>query len=152
MNSLRILLLAPDLHPDSFSTALVGYSHSEALARLHSVTLVTRCRNAEAVRQKGTPFRAIEAISLPRLDRFHTWSFQFFFKNVYTKQALTAFNYPFSLAFEWCAWRHMRTRIMGGDFDLVLRLMPITSVLPSPFAYFLRRGPIPFVIGPINGG
>ncbi len=30
--------------------------------------------------------------------------------------------------------------------------MPITAVLPSPFAFFLRKGPIPFVIGPINGG
>ena len=26
------------------------------------------------------------------------------------------------------------------------------AVLPSPFAFFLRKGPIPFVIGPINGG
>lgn len=25
-------------------------------------------------------------------------------------------------------------------------------VLPSPFAFFLRKGPIPFVIGPLNGG
>ena len=25
-------------------------------------------------------------------------------------------------------------------------------MLPSPFAFFLRKGPIPFVIGPINGG
>jgi glycosyltransferase involved in cell wall biosynthesis len=46
----------------------------------------------------------------------------------------------------------MRQRIMAGEFDLVLRLMPITAVLPSAFAFFLRRGPIPFVIGPINGG
>ena len=28
----------------------------------------------------------------------------------------------------------------------------MTAVLPSPFAFFLRKGPIPFVIGPINGG
>src|SRR5947208_8086763 len=28
----------------------------------------------------------------------------------------------------------------------------MTSFLPSPFAFFLRKGPIPFVIGPINGG
>ena len=28
----------------------------------------------------------------------------------------------------------------------------MTAVLPSPFAFFLRKGPIPFVIGPLNGG
>ena len=28
----------------------------------------------------------------------------------------------------------------------------MTAVFPSPFAFFLRKGPIPFVIGPINGG
>ena len=50
------------------------------------------------------------------------------------------------------AWRHLRTRIMAGEFDVVMRVSPVTSVLPSPFAFFLRNGPIPFVIGPINGG
>src|SRR5439155_15934544 len=40
--------------------------------------------------------------------------------------------------------------IMAGDFDVVLRLLPISSVLPSLFGFFLRRGPIPFVIGPIK--
>ena len=142
MSKLRIVLLAPDLHPDSCSTALVGYSHSEALARLHAVTLVTRRRNAEAVRRRRAPFHAIEAISLPWLDRINDWSFRRIFRNSYTSQALTAFNYPFSLAFEWCAWRHMRTRIMAGEFDVILRLMPITAVLPSPFAFFLRRSSV----------
>jgi glycosyltransferase involved in cell wall biosynthesis len=28
----------------------------------------------------------------------------------------------------------------------------MTPVLPSPFAFLLRKGPIPFVIGPLNGG
>jgi hypothetical protein len=43
-----------------------------------------------------------------------------------------------------------RTRIMADDFDVVLRLLPISSVLPSLFGFFLWRGPIPFVIGPIK--
>jgi glycosyltransferase involved in cell wall biosynthesis len=46
----------------------------------------------------------------------------------------------------------MRARIMTGEFDIVLRLLPVVSVMPSPFAFFLRNGPIPFVIGPVNGG
>ena len=62
------------------------------------------------------------------------------------------FNYFFYLAFEWRAWQQTRARILAGDFDVVLRLLPVSAVLPSPFAFFLRRGPIPFVIGPINGG
>ena len=46
----------------------------------------------------------------------------------------------------------IRPAILAGEFDVVLRLLPVTSVLPSPFAFFLRNGPVPFVIGPINGG
>jgi glycosyltransferase involved in cell wall biosynthesis len=65
---------------------------------------------------------------------------------------LTAFGYPFALAFEWYAWRQLRRRIFAGEFDVVLRVMPMTPVLPSPFAFFLRKGPVPFVIGPLNGG
>jgi glycosyltransferase involved in cell wall biosynthesis len=41
---------------------------------------------------------------------------------------------------------------MAGEFDVVLRLLPISSIMPSPFAFYLRNGPVPFVIGPVNGG
>jgi len=153
MNRLRILVLASHSDPDSITTSLIGYLHSEALAHLHDVTLVALRRYEENLRRKQAPFRAIEAISLPWwLERIYGWSIRRIFKNDYGSQALTAFTYPFHLAFEWLAWRRMRARIMAGEFDIVLRLLPITSVLPSPFAFFLRRGPIPFVIGPINGG
>ena len=149
---LRILLLAPGSNPDGITGPLIGYSHAEALARLHGVTLVIRRENEEAVRRRQAPFRAIEVVSLPWLDRIYEWFFRRIFKNDYRSQVLTAFNYVFCLAFEWCAWRQMRTRISAGDFDVVLRLLPISSVLPSPFAFFLHRGSVPFVIGPINGG
>jgi len=149
---LRVLVLAPGCNPDGITGPLIGYCHSEALARLHSVTLVIRRGNEEAVRRRQHPFSAIEVISLPWLDRLYAWSFRRIFKGDYRSQVLTAFNYIFCLAFEWRAWRQMRTQIMAGRFDVVLRLLPISSVLPSVFAFFLRRGPIPFVIGPINGG
>ncbi len=104
------------------------------------------------MRREGGPFRSIESVRTPRLDRIYDWSFRRIFKSSYRSQALTAFNYPFSLAFEWCAWRQLRRRIRFGEFDVVLRLLPIVSVLPSFFAFLLRNGPIPFVIGPVNGG
>ncbi len=150
--ALRILLLAAGGNPDAISSALVAYSHSEALARRHSVTLLTHARNEPAIRRTQAPFTAIEAISMRLLDRLYDLGFRHLFKNDFTSQALTAFSYPFCLAFEWHAWRRMRRRIAAGEFDLVLRLTPITAVLPSVFSYCLRRGPIPFVIGPVNGG
>jgi glycosyltransferase involved in cell wall biosynthesis len=149
---LRILLLAPGSNPNGITGPLIGYSHAEALARLHTVTLVIRRENEAAVRRKQSNFHGIEVISLPWLDRVYAWCFRMIFRNNYRSQVLTAFNYVFCLAFEWQAWRQTRTRIKAGEFDVVLRLLPIPSVLPSLFAFFLRRGPIPFVIGPINGG
>ena len=46
----------------------------------------------------------------------------------------------------------MGRRIKAREFDIVLRLSPVNSVLPSAFPFFLRNYSIPFVIGPINGG
>src|ERR1700730_14532904 len=73
---LRILLLAPGSNPNSITGPLIGYSHGEALARLHAVTLVIRRENEEAVHRKQPPFRAIEVVSLPWLDRTYAWSFR----------------------------------------------------------------------------
>ena len=148
----HILVLAPDCNPDSICGPLISYSQAEALANLHDVTLVVRSPSEESVRRRQGPFHAIEVIRLPWLERIYAWSLRWIFKNNFHNQILTAFGYPFAVAFEWCAWRRMRTRIMAGEFDAVLRLLPITAVLPSPLAFFLRKGPIPFVIGPINGG
>ncbi len=104
------------------------------------------------MRRAKAPFRTIEVVRMPWLERIYAWSFRRIFKSNFASQAVTAFGYPFALAFEWRAWRQLRHRIFAGEFDVVLRIVPMTAVLPSPFAFFLRKGPIPFVIGPINGG
>ena len=152
MSRLRILVLAPDCNPDSICGSLISFSQAEALAQLHDVTLVIRSPYEEAVRRRQAAFHGIEVIRLPRLDRIYDWTLRHVFKNDYRNQALTAFGYPFAVAFEWFVWRRMRSRISAGEFDAVLRLLPITAVLPSPLAFFLRHGSVPFVIGPVNGG
>jgi len=152
MSQLRILVLAPDANPEAISVCLVCCRHAEALAKLHKVTLVGHSRHEAALRRTEAPFHAIEAISIPWLDRILDWSIRRIFKNNYHSRALTAFTYPFSIAFEWRAWRHMRRQITAGEFDLVLRLSPVISVIPSSFPFFLRNSRIPFLIGPINGG
>src|SRR5262249_35355175 len=85
-------------------------------------------------------------------DHVFDWCLRRIFKYNFNSRALTAFTYPFSIALEWRAWRRMRSRIIAGEFDIVLRLLPVISVLPSAFPFFLRKHSVPFVIGPINGG
>jgi glycosyltransferase involved in cell wall biosynthesis len=145
-------VLAPDANPESVSVALVCYRHAEALARLHSVTLVGRSSNEKALRRVQAPFHSIEPIAMPWLDRIFNWSLRRIFKNNFHSRVLTAFWYPFAIAFEWHAWRRMRSRIIAGEFDVVLRLSPVNSVMPSAFPFFLRNCSIPFIVGPINGG
>jgi glycosyltransferase involved in cell wall biosynthesis len=152
MSRLRILLLAPGCNPERVSMPYVTYSHAAALAQLHDVALVVGSSSEDPVRRAKAPFRSIEVVRMPLLERIYGWAFRWIFKCNYDTQVLTAFDYPFSLAFEWKAWRQLRRRIFAGEFDVVLRVMPMTPVLPSPFAFFLRKGPIPFVIGPLNGG
>jgi glycosyltransferase involved in cell wall biosynthesis len=152
MSVLRVLLLAPDCNPESVTTPQIAHAHAEALARHHQVTLVVRAANEAAIRRAAAPFHAIETVRLPWLDRLYAWAIRRVFKYDYGRQSLTAATYPLQLAFEWRAWRQLRRRIRSREFDVVLRILPIVSVLPSPFAFFLRRGPIPFVIGPLNGG
>ena len=152
MSRLRILLLGPECHPDRVSIPRVTYRHAAALAQLHDVTLVARSSVEEDLRRAEAPFQAIEVVQTAIPDRIFAWCYRKIFRSNPATQMLTAFRYPFSIAFEWRAWRQLRRRIFAGEFDVVLRLLPMASVLPSPFAFFLRNGPIPFVIGPVTGG
>jgi glycosyltransferase involved in cell wall biosynthesis len=152
MSRLRILMLAPDCNPNAVSIPYVTYSHAAALAKLHDVALVVGTPVVEPVRRAGAPFRSIEVVRMPLLERIYAWSVRKIFKSNFDTQVLTGFGYPFALAFEWRAWRQLRRRIFAGEFDVVLRILPMSPVLPSPFAFFLRKGPIPFVVGPLNGG
>lgn len=152
MNRLRILILAPNCSPEAVSMPYVTYSHAAAHAQLHDVTLVVGSPSEAPVRRANAPFYAIEVVRMPWLERTFAWTMRRVFKYNFDTQMLTAFLYPFTLAFEWRAWRQLRRRIFASEFDVVLRVMPMSPVLPSPFSFFLRKGPIPFVIGPLNGG
>jgi len=152
MKRLRILVLGPYCDPAAVSMPYVTYSHAAALAELHDVALVVGSPSEENVRRAKGPFRTVEVVRMTLLEHIYAWSLHRIFKYNFDTQVLTAFSYPFSVAFEWYAWRQLRRRIFAGEFDVVLRVLPMTPALPSPFAFFLRKGPIPFVIGPLNGG
>lgn len=149
---MRVLALAPHANPDSVATSLVGFEQCRALARRHAVTLAVRREDERPIRRFRSSFEGVEGVSTAALDRLYEWSVRRLFRNNYGSHALTAFAYPFAVAFELAAWRRFRPQILGRQFDVVLRVLPVTSVLPSPFSRLLRRGPVPFVIGPVNGG
>jgi len=152
MRNLHILSLAPDANPKGITGSLIGYSQTQALARLHTVTVVIRPSCEDVFRRSQGEVHSLEIVRLVWLEHIYALITRWVFRNNYYNQALQAFLYPFSIVFEWQAWRQMRARIMAGEFDVVIRLLPVTTVRPSPFAFFLRNGPVPFVIGPVNGG
>ncbi|HEY0704517.1 MAG TPA: glycosyltransferase family 4 protein [Candidatus Acidoferrales bacterium] len=152
MSRLRILVLAPDADPKRVSIPFVTYCHAAALAKLHDVSLVVGSPVEDNVREAKAPFHSIEVVRIPWLERIYEWSLRRIFKYNYDTQVLTAFGYPFSLVFEWYAWRQLRRRIFAKEWDVVLRVLPMTPSLPSLFSFLLRKGPIPFVLGPLNGG
>jgi glycosyltransferase involved in cell wall biosynthesis len=152
MDRLRVLVLGQDCNPDRVSIPFVTYCHAAALAQLHDVTLVAHSSVEKPIRRAGAPFCSIEVVRTPLFDRVFKWVFRNILKSNYDTQWFTAFSYPVSIAFEWRAWRMLRRRILAREFDVVLRVAPMANVLPSPFAFFLRGGPIPFVIGPLQGG
>src|SRR5215472_11151649 len=124
MSRLRILLLAPNCDPTGISIPFVTYSHAAALAEIHDIALVIGSHVEDRVRSAVAEFRTIEVVRMPMLERIFDWSLRRIFRYNFTSKALTAFRYPFSVAFEWYAWLQLRRRIFEGQFDVVLRLLP----------------------------
>lgn len=149
LKRLRVLLLAEACNPDWPSLPIVGYKAARALAEVADVTLVTQVRNKPAIETRGElqdvvyidnefiarPFYRLS--NLVRGDKRVGWT------------TAMAFSYPAYLAFEYLAWRRFRTDLRAGRFDVVHRLTPMSPTLPSPLA---KWSPVPFVLGPLNGG
>src|SRR5439155_13079426 len=89
---LRILLLAPDSNPEGISIPYVTYSHAAALAQIHDVSLVVGSPVEDRVRRAKAPFRSIEVVRMPWLERMYDWSFRWIFKSNFASQAVTAFG------------------------------------------------------------
>ncbi len=147
---LRVLILADDCNPDWPSLPVVGYKAARALADHAEVTVATHVRNRAQVDRDG-----IGKARVVYLDNEYIASPLFKLGKIIrggqdagwtTKIALT---YPSYLAFEWEAWKKFKKQLKSGEFDVVHRLTPMSPTLASPMA---RWSPVPFVLGPLNGG
>ncbi len=144
---MRVLALAFDCNPILPSLPIVAYNTCRALAERLDLTVVSY-RQPEEFTIPGareTVFVDIDWFKSP-VDRFANllrggnevgWG---------TK---TAFTYPSYVLWEQLVWKRFRQRIREDEFDLIFRVSPMSPALPSPIA---KKSPLPFVIGPINGG
>ena len=150
LRRLRVLLLADSCNPDWVSLPAVAYKAARALADVADVVLATNVRNEPAISREGCGRARVvyidnEAVAAPlyRLGKLLrggdsvAWT---------TNVALL---YPSYLAFEWKVWRRFKKELRSGAFDVVHRLTPMSPTIPSPIA---KWSPVPFVLGPLNGG
>jgi glycosyltransferase involved in cell wall biosynthesis len=146
----RVLILAHDCNPEWPSLPVVGYKTARAIAELADVVVITHIRNRQNIEKVGLGKAQVryindEKISGPllRLEYFLRggsdlgWTIT------------VAMGYPRNLSFEWQAWKATRSELRHGRFDVVHRLTPMSPATPSPFASW---SPVPFIIGPLNGG
>lgn len=147
---MRVLLLAEECNPEWSSLPSVGYQACRALDEEVDVTLVTHIRNRPALERRGLRRGRIvyidnEYIAAP-LYRFGA-----FLRGGHSAAWTIniAMYYPSYLAFESLVWQRFAHDLHHGQFDVVHRVTPMSPTLPSPLA---QRSPVPFVLGPLNGG
>lgn len=144
-------MLAEDCNPDWPSLPVVGYKLAREISKYADVTLVTQIRNQPNLDREGCGNAEIvyidteefavplhKLIDLLRGGQQDTgWTFN------------TGLSYLHALYYEWKIWRRYRSALRSGKFDIVHRLTPMTPTHPSLMALL---SPIPFVLGPLNGG
>ena len=149
MSKPRVLILAETCNPDWPSLPVVGYKYARALAAVADVKIATHVRNRPAIEAAGDLGDKVVYIDnewiAARMHRLSeilrggsevAWS---------THQIMAYLPY---LEFERLAMRRFRAELDRGEFDIVHRITPMSPTLPSMAA---GRGPVPFVIGPLNG-
>ncbi len=148
---MKVLLLADHCNPTFSSTPYFGYQIVRAIAgQVDATTLVTQVRNRGAIVQDEVGVDELVFLDTEYVAR-PFWKLSNWIRRDPNK-ALTlnvALNYPSNMAFEWEVWKHFRDRLKRGEFDLVHRVTPLSPTLASPLA---RWSPVPFVLGPVNGG
>jgi glycosyltransferase involved in cell wall biosynthesis len=147
---MRVLILADDCNPRWPSLPVVGYNATRAIAEHADVVVATHVRNRQDIGQTGfgraevryidNEYVARPMYNIAKLLRGGT-------QTAWT--TAVALGYPGYIAFEWEVWKATRDELNRGEFDVVHRITPMSPTLPSVMA---SLSPVPFVLGPLNGG
>lgn len=147
---MRVLLLADSCNPDWPSLPVVGFKAAKALANHCDLTVATHIRNREAITRAGFGKASVVYLNNEYIAR------PFFQAAILLRGGSSvawttsiAMAYAPYLYFEWEAYRRFAPDLRQRRFDVVHRITPMSPTLPSPMAAW---SPVPFVIGPLNGG
>ena len=148
---MRVLILADSCNPEWPSLPVVGFKAVRAISQHAEVVLATHVRNRPAIEAAG----GCGAAEIHYIDN------EFIAKPMYALSKFLrggnevgwtthiATIYPSYVAFEWKVWQQFKGELKAGKFDVVHRVTPMSPTIPSPLA---RWSPVPFVLGPLNGG
>ncbi len=147
---MRVLILAEDCNPDWPSLPVVGYKFARAIAEQADVTLVTQIRNKPNIERDGCGNAKVIYLDTEKFAA-PLYKFTTFLRGGdqtgWTTSA--AMNYFHALYFEWAVWQQFQHQLKNHEFDVVHRLTPMSPTQPSLIA---TLSPVPFVLGPLNGG
>ena len=126
---------------------MIGYQMARSIAEHADAVVATHSFFKDAIEKYGGLGRAEPAYLDVRSWAESTNKLVKRFK--LAAASSTVVSFPLAIAFERAVWQRFRGELSEGRFDLVHRLTPVSSALPSPLASW---SPVPFVIGPVNGG
>src|SRR6185437_3561514 len=147
---MRVLILADSCNPEWASLPSVGYKAARAIAELAEVVVVTHVRNRENIGKVGLGRAQVRYIDNEYIARPMYKVGKVLRGGTQTAwTTAVAMAYPSYLTLEWETWKATKEELLRGKFDVVHRITPMSPTLPSPFASW---SPVPFVLGPLNGG
>ncbi|XZE44543.1 glycosyltransferase family 4 protein [Pirellulaceae bacterium SH467] len=143
---MRVLLVAEQCNPSQTSVPLQIANYCRAIAaEVDEPVVVTAVRNKQAIDQIGLGRAQVVYIDNETLSAL-TWKVS----------SLTRAGHDLSAALSVPLHRNFEKRVLNEvlcktatPFDIVHRISPASSAVPS---WLASRCPVPFVIGPINGG
>ena len=148
---MHVLLLAELCNPRWASTPFFGYQIARAIAKkVERTTMVVQVRSqgtftAEDVGVDELVFLDSEYVARP----FHQLATLIKKDHNKAMSVGVALSYPSNIAFEWEVRKYFGDRLRRGEFDVVHRVTPLSPTLASPMA---KWSPVPFILGPVNGG
>ncbi len=144
---MRVLLYADDCNPEMASEPSVAFNTARSIVEhVDEAVVVTQVRNLEAIEKRGMGKAEVVYLDTEYVAR-PVWKLSSALRLGTASRA--ASKYPVQYAFERELWKRFGSDLGAGRFDIVHRIGPISSALPSPLASWSKT---PFVIGPVNGG